>query len=111
MRKERFLAQRTSKLHLEAMVHFKSLRKINDNAYKIDLPGEYNISATFNVSHLCHFDVGDDLRLNPFGEGGDDANHQVKQVVSSASSDPLLIPNGLIIRAHAKRFKEEFFVF
>ena len=40
--------------------------KINDNAYKLDLLGEYNISATFNISDLSHFDVGDDSRTNPF---------------------------------------------
>ena len=32
--------------------------------------------------------------------------HQVEQVVSSASIDPLLIPSGPITRALAKRFKE-----
>ena len=34
-----------------------------------------------------------------------DSTHHV-ELVSSASSDPLLIPSGPIIRAHAKRFKE-----
>ena len=34
--------------------------------YKIDLPGEYNVSATFNVSDLSLFDVGSDSRSNLF---------------------------------------------
>ena len=41
---------------------------INDNAYKLDLPSEYNVSATFNVSDLSPFDVGEDSRTNPFEE-------------------------------------------
>ena len=49
MRKERFLAHRRSKLHLRGDSPFQVLDSINDNAYKLDLPGEYNISATFNV--------------------------------------------------------------
>jgi hypothetical protein len=32
----------------------------------VDLPGEYGVSATFNVSNLYLFDVGDDSRSNPF---------------------------------------------
>lgn len=36
------------------------LERINDNAYKIDLPGEYGVSATFNVANLSHFNVGED---------------------------------------------------
>jgi len=39
---------------------------INDNAYKVDLPSEYNVSVTFNVTDLSLFDVGDDSRLNLF---------------------------------------------
>ena len=36
----------------------------------MDLPGEYNISASFNVADLSPFDVGDafDSRKNPFEE-------------------------------------------
>jgi len=51
------------------------LEKINDNAYKIDLPSEYNVSATFNVSDLSLFDADGgtlDLRTNPFQERGSD---------------------------------------
>ena len=68
MRKERFPARRRSKLHPRGDDPFQVLERINDNAYKLDLPGEYNISATFNVSDLSLFDVGDDSRSNPFEE-------------------------------------------
>ena len=60
MRKERFPARRRSKLHPRGDGLFQVLERINDNAYKLDLPGEYNISATFNDSDLSPFDVGDD---------------------------------------------------
>ena len=49
---------------------------------------------------------GDDLSTYPFEEGMDDGTHQVKQVVSITSSDPLHIPSGPIARKQAKRFKE-----
>jgi hypothetical protein len=62
MRKERFPAHRMTKLHQRGDGPFQILDKINDNAYKVDLPGEYNVSATFNVFDLSHFDEGDDSR-------------------------------------------------
>lgn len=47
---------------------FYILKQINDNVYKIDLPCEYNVSATFNVTNLPPFlDVdGEELRMNSF---------------------------------------------
>ena len=51
------------------------MSKINDNAYKLDLPREYgNISATFNVATLSFFDIGNesDSKMNPFEEGEND---------------------------------------
>ena len=65
VRKDRFPAQRHSKLLPSEDGLFQVLERINDNAYKLDLPGEYSVSATFNVSDLSLFDVGDDLRKNP----------------------------------------------
>ena len=70
MRKERFPAQRRSKLLPRGDGPFQVLERINDKAYRLDLPGEYTVSATFNVSDLSPFDAGDDLRSNPSKEGG-----------------------------------------
>ena len=54
------------------------LARVNDNAYKIDLPSEYNVSATFNVSNLSLFDVGDDSWTNLSEEEGNDGDHQAR---------------------------------
>ena len=41
---------------------FEILEKIGPNAYKVDLPGEYGVSATFNVADLSpYYDPNDDL--------------------------------------------------
>jgi len=71
MRKERFSKQRKSKLQPRGDDPFQVLERINDNAYKIELPNEYNVSTTFNVSDLTLWDVDGeaDLRINPFEEG------------------------------------------
>ena len=74
MTKERFLTCRWSKLHPGWDGPFQVIARINDNAYKLDLPSEYNISATFNVSDLSPFDVGNDSRTNPFEERKNDEN-------------------------------------
>ena len=53
---------------------FQVVVRVNDNNYKLDLPGKYNVSATFNVSDLLPFDFeGEDSRANPFEEGGSNA--------------------------------------
>ena len=100
MRKERFPARKRSKLHPRRDSPFQVLERINDNAYKLDLPGEYNISAIFNVSDLSPFDVSDDSRTNPFEERGNDENQQ------APFKDPLHVPVGPITRARSKKIKE-----
>ncbi|GKV34692.1 hypothetical protein SLEP1_g43044 [Rubroshorea leprosula] len=92
MRKERFPAQRCSKLQPRGDGPFRVIARINDNAYKLELPSEYNVSATFNVSDLSPFDVGDDLRTNSFEERGNDGNQD--DPTCTTSRDPLHIPGG-----------------
>ncbi|XP_058006768.1 uncharacterized protein LOC131182136 [Hevea brasiliensis] len=48
-RKERFPNLRKSKLQPRCDGPFKVLERINNNAYKIDLPGEYGVSNSFNI--------------------------------------------------------------
>ena len=79
---------------------YQIIERINDNAYKVNLPGEYGVSATFNSSSLSLFDVGDDSRSNPFEERGDDA--------IQPSKDPLEVPVSPVTRLRAKKFKEAF---
>ena len=80
---------------------FQVLKRINDNAFKLYLPGEYNVSATFNVTNLSHFDVDDDLRTNPFQEEGNDGGMDREWSV-----DLLKIPLGPMTQGRAKRFKK-----
>ena len=107
MRKERFPEQRKSKLLPRGDGPFQVLERINDNAYKLDFPGEYNVSATFNVSDLSPFDVGDDLRTNPLQEEGNDEikNKTIISTWDEAYSDLIQVPVGLVTRARAKKFK------
>ena len=83
------------------------VERINDNAYKLALPGEYNVSATFNVSGLSPFDdVSSDSRTNPLQEGEDDARCIGVGPVPVPKGDPWQIPQGPITRARAKAVQE-----
>ena len=111
------------------------LQRINNNAYKIDLPGEYNVSATFNVTDLSPFEFADydrvDSRTNPFQEGGtdvimDSTTHSRDELAADSSDtfvtndatrtttssnpawrkDPLVGLGGPMTRSRAKQVKE-----
>uniref|UniRef100_A0A2N9HUT1 CCHC-type domain-containing protein n=1 Tax=Fagus sylvatica TaxID=28930 RepID=A0A2N9HUT1_FAGSY len=101
MRNESFPAHRKTKLHPRGDGPFQILEKINDNAHKVDLPGEYKVSATFTVSDLSPFDVGEDSRSNPFEERGNDGNQS-----GPSLKDPLQVSDGPITRSRAKKIKE-----
>ena len=55
LRKERFPRGKHGKLKPRANGPFKVLQRIGDNAYKVELPGNYGVSATFNVADLSPF--------------------------------------------------------
>ena len=101
MRKERFPAQRRSKLLPRGDGPFQVVARVNDNAYKLDLPGEYNVSATFNIFDLSPFDVGKGSRTNSFEERGNDKNHQGNTIKVSSE----YIHGVPIIRARAKKMQ------
>ena len=51
------------------------LQRIEENAYKIELPGEYGGSATFNVSDLSPYEENEEttyLRASPHQPGEPD---------------------------------------
>jgi len=81
MMKERIPKQRKSKLQPRRDGLFQVLESINDNVYKVDLPGEYGVSASLNVYDLSLFDVGNDfqyLKTNVFQEGDNDVDIQAQ---------------------------------
>ncbi|XP_073107194.1 uncharacterized protein [Elaeis guineensis] len=47
--------ERKSKFMPRADGPFRVIEKVNDNAYKIELPDDYNVSATFNVRDLSPY--------------------------------------------------------
>jgi hypothetical protein len=100
MRKERFPTRRRSKLHPRGDCPFQVLARINNNAYKLDISSEYNISATFNISDLSPFNVGDDSRMNSFEEREIDENQQ------ALLKDLFHVPVGPITRVRFKMIKE-----
>jgi hypothetical protein len=70
LRKDRFPDLRKFKLG-----PFKVLEKMNDNVYKLELPPEFGVSPTFNISNLkLYLGEEDELesRTTPIQEGEDD---------------------------------------
>jgi hypothetical protein len=70
LRKERFPEQHKSKLQPRVDDPFKVLRKINDNAYEIDLPDTYVVSSSFNVADLSPFFGLEESMTTLFQGGG-----------------------------------------
>ncbi|GKE55660.1 RNA-directed DNA polymerase [Tanacetum coccineum] len=78
LRCARFPQGRFGKLHPHADGPFRILKKINNNAYKVELPGHYGVSDTFNVADLSPYtpnaDFDDDSGSSRFLEGEDDTD-------------------------------------
>jgi hypothetical protein len=75
LRKDRFSALRKSKLLPRADGPFKVVAKINDNAYKLELPADFGVSPTFNIADLKpYLGEKDELesRTTQMQEGEDD---------------------------------------
>jgi len=90
LRKERFPSKRKNKLMPRAEGPFEVLERVNDNAYKVDLPGDYGVSATFNVADLSPYLSDDylaDLRIKSFQQGEDDGVLPSQDPKDDQSSD------------------------
>ena len=87
MRKESFPAQRRHKLSPRGDGPFRVLRRINNNAYQLELPDEYNINTSFNIADLTLYERGneeaDRLMDQPPQGGGDDAGVRSTQLINS----------------------------
>lgn len=89
---------------------FEVLRRINNNAYKLDLQGKYTISSTFNIADLVPF-VADitDLRSNPLQVGGDDTSRAKEKELDELALEPdrrEIKEDGPMTRARTKRHRE-----
>lgn len=107
LRKERFPDKRKSKLMPRGDGPFRVLERINNNAYKLELPGEYGVSATFNVSNLSpYFDADfEESRTTPFKEGEDDMNPTTMHDQAQMEKD-LILSEGPITRGKLKCMQE-----
>jgi len=104
MRKERFPKQWISKLMPQEYGLFHIIKRINENAYKIDLSGKYGVDVTFNVSNVFLFDVGDDSRTNSFDERRNDTTQATPR-------DLLEVIISLVTRVRVKRFKKTLLIY
>jgi hypothetical protein len=87
LRKERFPELRKSKLMSHDAGPFKILAKINDNAHKLELPPEFGVSPSFNISDLRPYLGEEDemlSRTTSMQEGEDDEDINTSATIISS---------------------------
>ena len=66
-RPEKFPPGTMKKLHARGAGPFKVIKKVGPNAYVLELPPEYGISSTFNISDLKEYKGPVLISSEPFG--------------------------------------------
>jgi hypothetical protein len=106
LRKERFPDLRKSKMMPRADGPFKVFEKINEIAYKLDLPADFGVSPTFNIADLKPYLGEEDeqeSRMTQMQEGEDDVD-----INTSQSSTPTHNQiSGPITRARARQLNNQ----
>jgi hypothetical protein len=105
LRKEQFPELRKSKLMSRAAGPFKILAKINDNAYKLELPPEFRVSLSFNISDLRpYLGEQDEMpsRMTSMQEGEDD-----EDINTSATIIPFVEILGPITQSRAQQLNHQ----
>ncbi|KAK1596216.1 hypothetical protein QYE76_018555 [Lolium multiflorum] len=109
LRKERFPQERNSKLKPRGDGPFKVLKRINNNAYVIDIPtSKYLVSNTFNISDLSphHGDEEEQESRTTLSQGGGD---DVAPLTNDSTSRPTSPPSGPMTRARVKALHDKEF--
>jgi len=110
-RKIRFPTKVKGKLDARGDGPFRVLKRINNNSYIIDLPGEYGVSSTFNVSDLSPFVISEDEEKpkdsmkNPLEEGGDDVDSPADGLAH------IMDQPGPLTRARARKLQDRISAF
>jgi hypothetical protein len=106
LRKERFPELRKSKLMPRADGPFKVLQRINENAYKLNLPVDFGVSPTFNITNLKpYLGEEDELesRTTQMQEREDNEDFNTNDA-STPTPVPLVGP---LTRAHARKLNQQ----
>jgi hypothetical protein len=105
LRKDHFPELRKSKLMPQADDPFKIHEKVNDNAYKLELPPNFGVSPTFNITDLTLY-IGEEdeleSRMTPLQEGSDDEDITPMHTTETL---PIVI-QGPITRARARQLHQ-----
>ena len=110
LRKDRFPNLRKSKLMPRADGPFKVLEKINDNAYKLELPADFGVSPTWNIAELKPYLGEEDefpSRTTSIQQGEDDEDI-TSTVTPTAPTDTYTRP---ITRARARQLNYQVLTF
>jgi hypothetical protein len=106
LRKDRFPKLHKSKLIPRAAGPYKIIEKINDNAYKLELPPEFGVSPTINIADLKpYLGEEDELesRTTPFQEGEDDEDI----TPSDVPADPPTVMQAPMTQARTRQLNFE----